>query len=305
MPHDRHSDDPGLRVRIDQGDLVVAPGVFDGFSAMLAQRSNFAAVYLGGYAVSGSRYGLPDAGLVGLREMLDAIAVVRRVCDKPMIADADTGYGGLLNVQHTVREYEALGVSAIQLEDQEMPKRCGHTQGKRVIGANEMAAKIDVAIETRRSDDCLIIARTDSRAALGLDEAIRRGRLYRSAGADVVFVEAPESFDEIARVAAEIEGPLLINVVPRGFRTPETDVAELRRLGFNLAIYPGLLAVAGMGAMDAALERLLARGDVDPDGGPPFSPHELVGFPDVWADEARWQQRYGDLEDAEAPATGS
>lgn len=295
VPNPRNAAAPaGLRDLIRAGGFVAAPGVYDGFSAMLAQRYDFEAVYMSGYSVAASRYGLPDAGLVGMAQMLDAVRVIRRVCDKPLIADADTGYGGLLNVQHTVREYEAAGASAVQLEDQEMPKKCGHTKGKRVVDAEEMAAKIEVAAEARRSDGFLIVARTDSRAGLGLDEALRRGRLYREAGADVVFVEAPQSLEEMERVGAELEGPLLINMVPRNFLTPETPVDRLKEMGFGVAIYPGLMAFPAVGAMQSALERFLVEGEVDPKAGPTISPHDLVGFPAVWADEERWQLRYGD-----------
>lgn len=283
-----------LKDLLDRGTFVAAPGVYDGYSAMLARRYDFGAVYMSGYSVAASRYGLPDAGLVGMSEMLDAVRVIRRVCDKPLIADADTGYGGLLNIQHTVREYEEAGASAIQLEDQEMPKKCGHTKGKRVVEAREMAAKIEVAVEARHGDGFLVVARTDSRASLGLEEAIRRGRLYRKAGADVVFVEAPQSLEELERVGSDLEGPLLVNVVPRGFLTPETSVARLEKMGFGIAIYPGLMAFPAVGAMQEALERFLDGGEADAGAGPTISPHELVGFPAVWEAEERWQRRYED-----------
>lgn len=288
-----------LRDRLSAGPMVVAPGVFDGFSALLAERSGAQAAYLSGYAVAASRYGLPDAGLVGLREMLDAIAVVRGACHAPLVADADTGYGGLLNVQHTVRAYEALGVAAIQLEDQELPKKCGHTQGKRLVPVEEVCAKVAVAAEAR--EEMLVIARTDARALEGLDAALGRARAYRRAGADVLFVEAPESEAELVRVAAELEGPVLVNVVPAGMRTPPLPVARLEELGFALAIYPGVLALAAVGAMHEALQALLATGEqLAPTI--PLDPHELVGFPAVWADEARWQARFGQAAGAQVLA---
>lgn len=289
-----------LREMIESGAFVAAPGVFDGFSAMLAQRSACKAVYMGGYCVAASRWALPDAGIIGLAEMLDAIRVLRRACDKPLIADGDTGYGGLVNIQHTVREYEKAGVNAVHFEDQEMPKRCGHTQGKRVIPAEEMAMKIAVAVETRGSDDFLIIARTDSRQMLGLDEALRRVRLYQEAGADLLFVDAPESFEEVERIAAEGPRPAMINMVPpRDFKTPQISARRLHEMGFALGIYPGMLVSPGLAAMEASLDRFFETGEMDP-AAPGVSPHELVGFPRVWADEARWSARFSPAGEDEA-----
>jgi 2-methylisocitrate lyase-like PEP mutase family enzyme len=279
---------------IEGGEFIAAPGVYDGFSAMIAQRYPFKAVYMGGYCVSASRWGLPDAGLVGLTDMLSALHVIGRVCDKPVIADGDTGYGGLLNVQHTVREFEAAGASALHLEDQEMPKKCGHTQGKRVVATEEMAAKIAVAVESRRSDDFMIIARTDSRQMYDLDEAIARCRDYKEAGADILFIDAPQSLEEVARIGAELPGPLMVNMVPqKGFVTPNASAENLQKMGFSIAHYPGLLATPAMAAMERSLEHFLETGLMDPSAVPSTNPHELVGFPQVWADEARWQDQFG------------
>lgn len=283
-----------LRKMIEGGEFIVAPGVYDGFSAMIAERYPFKAVYMGGYCVAASRWGLPDAGLVGLSEMLEALKVIRRVCAKPVIADGDTGYGGLLNVQHTVREFEAAGASALHLEDQEMPKKCGHTKGKRVVSTEDMAAKIAVAVESRRSDDFMIIARTDSRQMYDLDEAIRRCRVYREAGADVLFIDAPQSLEEVERIGAELPGPLMINMVPqKGFVTPNASAANLERMGFSIAHYPGLLATPAMAAMERSLDHFLETGLMDATALPKTNPHELVGFPAVWADEERWQEQFG------------
>lgn len=282
--------------------LIVAPGVYDGFTTMVAVRHDFPALYIGGYCAAASRWGLPDAGLVGLSEMLDTIDVVARVADRPVIADADTGYGGLLNVRHTVREYEARGVAAIQIEDQEMPKKCGHTRGKRVVPASEMAAKVEVAVAARRHDDTLIIARTDARATDGLDAAIERCRLYHRAGADVCFVDAPESVDELRRIAAGVDAPLMVNMVPPqpGFLGLDAAVDELREIGFSLAIYPGALASPALAAMHASLRELATTGRqpapapvtaAPSEGG---SSHDLTGFAEVWALEAAWNARYAD-----------
>ena len=282
-----------LRKMIEGGEFITAPGVYDGLSAMIAERYPFKALYISGYCVAASRWGLPDAGLVGLSQTLDALAVIRRVTEKPLIMDGDTGYGGLLNVQHTVREIEAAGAAAIQLEDQEMPKKCGHTKGKRVVDAEEMAAKISVAAEARRSDDFLVIARTDSRQMFDLDEAIRRCRLYKDAGADILFVDAPQSLEEVERIGQELPGPLMVNMVPqKGFVTPEASAENLKQMGYAIAIYPGLLLSPALGAMERAIGHFLDHGLVDPDAVPAASPHDLVGFPAVWADEERWQKRF-------------
>lgn len=284
-----------LRKMIEGGEFIVAPGVYDGFSAMIAARSPFKAVYMGGYCVAASRWGLPDAGLVGLSQMLDALKVIRRVCSKPVIADGDTGYGGLLNVQHTVREFEAAGASALHLEDQEMPKKCGHTQGKRVIPTEEMAAKIAVAVESRRTDELMIIARTDSRQMYDLDEAIARCRVYKEAGADILFIDAPQSLEEVVRIGAELPGPLMVNMVPqKGFVTPNAAAENLEKMGFSIAHYPGMLASPAMAAMERSLEYFLDTGLMTPDAAPNTNPHELVGFPAVWEDEARWQEKFGE-----------
>ena len=285
-----------LRELIDRGEFIAAPGVYDGFSGMIASRYPFKAVYMGGYCVSASRWGLPDAGLIGLRDMLEALAVIRRVCPHPVIADGDTGYGGLLNVQHTVRSFEEAGAAAVHLEDQEMPKKCGHTKGKRVIETEEMAAKVAVVVEARGSDDFLIIARTDSRQMYDIDHAIERCRAYKDAGADVLFIDAPESLDEVRQIGAELPGPLMVNMVPRGggFRTPAASAENLKEMGFSIAHYPGLLAFPAMGAMQASLKHYQEHGMADPEQGPGIDPHDLVGFPPVWEDEERWQGRFGD-----------
>jgi 2-methylisocitrate lyase-like PEP mutase family enzyme len=277
-----------------QQSMVVAPGAYDGFSALLGQRSAFPALYISGYCVSASRHGLPDAGLIGLADMLDAVRVVRRCCAKPLIVDADTGYGGLLNVQHTVREYEAAGASAIQIEDQEMPKKCGHTQGKRVVSQEDMVAKITVAVEARRSDDFLVIARTDTLATHGFDEALRRCGAYRAAGADLVFIDAIETEAQMRQLGAMFPKACMVNVTPaKHFMTPQTATAQLSDMGFAVAIFPGLLAVPAMAAMERSLDHLARTGQSDPADMPTVSPHELVGFPAVWSDESRWQQRFG------------
>ena len=208
--------------------------------------------------------------------------------DTPLIADADTGYGGLLNVQRTVRGYEAAGVAAIQIEDQEMPKKCGHTPGRRVVPAEDMVLKIKVAVEARRHAETMIVARTDARTALGLDEALRRARLYEQAGADIIFVESPESEAELERIGREVQKPLLANMVEFG-KTPRVEAARLKDWGFDLAIYPGLGFSVAAEAMRQAWEHLKATGTSKGMNVPQFTGmHELMGFPEVWEFEKRW-----------------
>ena len=232
-----------LRRLLEDGELVVAPGIFDGLSAHLVRRMGFLAGYLTGAGVAAAGFGLPDIGLVGMAEMADRVSMATGVLGEiPLIADADTGYGPPPSVARTVRAYERAGVAAIQLEDQAFPKRCGHLPGKELVSADEYLAKLGAALDART--DALIIARTDARAVLGLDAAIERGNAYAAAGADVIFVEAPRTVEEITVIAREITAPKLINVVAGGL-TPEVDPPMLRELGYSIVIYPttALLAV--------------------------------------------------------------
>jgi 2-methylisocitrate lyase-like PEP mutase family enzyme len=213
-----------------------------------------------GAGVCASGYGLPDIGLLTLTEMAERAAVLAGLLDIPLIGDADTGYGSPINVVRTVREYELAGVAAIQLEDQVFPKRCGHLSGKAVVDAGEFAPVLQAALEARRDPDTVIVARTDARAVLGIDEAIRRAKLYASIGADVIFVEAPQSVEEIEQIAAEVDAPLLLNVVPGGL-TPEVDHRRLAELGYRVAIHPGVALAA---VVPAAIEALSGLRDQTP-----------------------------------------
>lgn len=273
-----------LRELLKQPGLIRAPGVFDGLGAHLVRSAGFAAAYLTGAGVSVSGYGLPDIGLVTGTEMADRAAMIVQASGLPVIADADTGYGNELNVARTVRAYEQAGVAAIQLEDQVFPKRCGHLAGKDVIGTGEFTGKLRAALDARQADT-LIIARTDAIATAGIDEAIDRANKYAAEGADVIFVEAPESRAEIERVAAEVSAPLLFNVVPGG-RSPAISDAELERLGFRIAIYPVALLGPAAGAMASALARMGGREIAEPTG--PAGIFELVGLGE-WLE---LQQRY-------------
>jgi 2-methylisocitrate lyase-like PEP mutase family enzyme len=241
-----------LRELLAGDELIVAPGVFDGISAALVAKLGFAAAYMTGAGVCASGQGLPDVGLLTLTEMAQHASVLAGLLDVPLIADADTGYGSPINVVRTVREYERAGVAGIQLEDQVFPKRCGHLAGKDVISADEFALALQAAVEARRDPDTVMIARTDARAPLGIDEAIRRANRYAQIGADVIFVEAPQSIDEIEQIAAEVSAPLLLNVVPGG-RTPEIDAARLAALGYRIAIHPGVVLAA---VVPAAIQSL-------------------------------------------------
>ena len=283
---------PRLKDILKRGDFLVAPGVFEMISARIADRIGFKALYMTGYGVSGSHLGLADAGLVTFRDMVERARTIAEGTSAPLIADADTGFGGLLNVRQTVRGYEAAGVQAIQIEDQEMPKKCGHTPNRRVIPAADMCRKIEVAVAARQRDDTLIIARTDSRTALGLDEAIKRGQAYAKAGADIVFVEAPETEAEFERVGGEIDAWLLANMVPTG-KSPVVAADRLKAYGFNVAIYP----VAGMTVACAAIEAnyryLSEHGSTDGTPVPAYTMtqlHELMGFPDIWEFERRYAE---------------
>jgi carboxyvinyl-carboxyphosphonate phosphorylmutase len=276
-----------LRELLAGDELIVAPGVYDGISAALVARLGFSAAYMTGAGVSASGYGLPDIGLVSLGEMADRARMIAGTLEIPLIADADTGYGSPINVVRTVRESERAGVAGIQLEDQVFPKRCGHLAGKEVVAAERFRAVLEAAVEARGDPDTVIVARTDARAPLGLDEAIARGRRYAEAGADLIFVEAPESAEEIETIAREIDAPLLINMVAGG-RTPELPRERLAELGFRMVIYPvAALAAAAQGAADA-LAPLAGKGAIDawPD---PAGFFELLGL-------GTWQEvgeRYG------------
>jgi 2,3-dimethylmalate lyase len=243
-----------LSERLRQPGLVVAPGVYDLVSAKLADQAGFEALYMSGFSVVASHLGFPDAGLATYSDMVGRVRQIVEGTATPLIADGDTGYGGLLNVEHTVRGYEASGAQAIQLEDQEFPKKCGHTPSRRVIPLADAARKIKVAAQARSSKDFKIIARTDARTAHGLDEALRRGEAFLKAGADIVFIESPESVEEMERIGQTFDAPLLANMVEGG-RTPILSRSELEKLRYKIAIYP----VAGLLAATSALQSVYAH----------------------------------------------
>lgn len=266
-----------LRELLAGGELIVAPGVFDGISAALVGKLGFAAAYMTGAGVCASSQGLPDIGLLTLTEMAERASVLARLLEVPLIADADTGYGSPINVVRTVREYERAGVAAIQLEDQVFPKRCGHLAGKDVIDVEQFALALQAAIEARQDPDTVIIARTDARAPLRIEEAIRRANRYAQVGADVIFVEAPQSVEEIEQIAAEVDAPLLLNVVPGGL-TPEIAQARLAELGYRIAIHPGVALAAVVPAAIEALNKLRETTPSLSDAVSPESFFDLFGL---------------------------
>ena len=250
---------PNLRPRLAKKELLVAPGVFDGISARIADQMGFEALYMTGYGTVASHLGLPDAGIATFSDMVGRVAVIANGATTPLIADGDTGYGGLLNVQYSVRGYEAAGAIAIQLEDQEFPKKCGHMLGRRVVPIEDMVDKIKVAVASRDDKNFLIIARTDARTTLGLDEALRRADAYAKAGADILFVESPESIEEMRTIGRSFDRPLVANMVEGG-RTPVADRMTLEELGYSIAIYPAFGFLAAGDALRNAYSYLKDHG---------------------------------------------
>ena len=273
-----------LRSALAARRFVSAPGVFDLISARIADAMGFAALYMTGYGTVASHLGLPDAGLATYSDMVGRVAQICRITATPLIADADTGYGGLLNVQHTVRGYEEAGAAAVQIEDQEFPKKCGHTPGRRVIATADMVRKIEVAVEARRDPNLLIIARTDARTSLGLDEALARGKAYEAAGADVLFIESPESEAEMARIGSSFARPVLANMVDGG-RTPVLSRDKLQALGYAVAIFPGTGFLAAGAALASVYRTIRDTGSSAGVSAPLYDFMEfskLMGFEAVW-----------------------
>jgi 2-methylisocitrate lyase-like PEP mutase family enzyme len=280
-----------LKAHLASGKLISAPGVYDMISAKIADRMGFDALYMTGYGVVASYLGLADAGIATYTDMVNRVTQFGRVTTTPMICDGDTGYGGLLNVAHTVRGYEAAGACAIQLEDQEFPKKCGHMLGRRVVAAEDMAQKIRVAVDARSDANFQIIARTDARTTLGLDEALRRAELYARAGADLLFIESPESVEEMEKIGRSFDLPLVANMVEGG-RTPVLSADELTRIGYRLAIFPALGFLSAGAALQSAYSGLKEKGssvgvNVPLHDFQAFS--QLMGFDEI----AAFDKKYG------------
>lgn len=281
-----------LRSLIAAGRLVVAPGAHNGLSAKLVEQAGFPVVYMSGSGVANTLTGGADVGLLTMTEMVQMARLVSQAVDLPVISDADTGYGNAVNVMRTVREFEAAGVAAIHIEDQVSPKRCGSVAGKEVIGVDEMAGRIRAAVDARTDPDFLIIARTDARGPLGLDEAIRRGRLYAEAGADMIFPDALLSEEEYRRFASEVPGPKLLNLGGYGRKrtTPKMPFAAIDRMGYAVTILPLAALRAGVKAMMDFLAEL-ARDGIEAEkrqiiglaGHPVENWYEFTGMSDVRA----------------------
>ncbi len=267
----------------ERGEFVSAPGVFDPLSARIAETSGAKVLYMTGYGVSASLLGKPDAGLVSYREMVDRVRSICDVTRAPLIADGDTGFGGLANVRQAVQGYESAGASVIQLEDQEYPKRCGHTRNRKVIPVEDMVRKVKVAVASRNSRDFMIMARTDARTEHGLDEALRRAEAYMNAGADILFIESPESTEEMQRITECFpEVPKLANMVGGG-KTPLLADDELKRLGYQIVIHPVYLLGAAVAAMQSATRVLIKDGTEGQASADLNQLNDLVDFPAVWA----------------------
>ena len=277
--------------RLAEPGLIVAPGVYEMVSLRLADRMNFDALYMTGYGTVASLLGLPDAGLATYTEMIGRVSAMAGMAKTPLIADGDTGYGGLLNVRHTVRGYEAAGAVAIQLEDQEFPKKCGHTPGRRVIPMKDMVKKIEVAVASRTDPHFKIIARTDARTTLGLDEALKRGEAYARAGADILFIESPETQEEMMQIGKTFPNhPLIANMVEKG-RTPVLTKTELEQLGYKIAIFPVTALLASVQAMTQVYEHFKSSGSSVQNPVELYDFAELsklMGFEDVWDFEKRF-----------------
>jgi 2-methylisocitrate lyase-like PEP mutase family enzyme len=280
---------PIVRQKLKAKQFFVAPGLQDAISAVIAERVGFEVVYGTGYWTTASAYGLPDAGIATYSQMLERMAMLARKTSGALIADADTGYGGLLNVHHTVRGYEAAGVSVIQLEDQEFPKKCGHTPYKRLVPAADMAEKIKVACEARQdAENFLIIARTDARASEGMDGTLRRLEAYAQAGADILFPEALHGEEEMRTACSAFDLPVMANMADGGL-TPILPAKVLEQIGYAFAIYPSMPSLVAAAAMEQALRQLKETGDYSDLPLFDFKTFcSLIGFEDVWAFEKKW-----------------
>lgn len=279
---------PILRQKLESGKFFVVPGIQDMITAAIANKVGFDIVYGTGYWLTASAWGLPDAGIATYTEMLNRMTTLVRTSDSAVIADGDTGYGGLLNVHHTVKGYEAAGVTCIQLEDQEFPKKCGHTPFRRCIPVEDMVDKIKVAVDARESEDFLIIARSDARQSEGFDALMRRMEAYDKAGAHVIFPEALESEEEMAKACSLFDKPVMANMA-NGGSTPIPNASVLEEIGYAYAIYPSLTSLVAATAMEKCLRDLKDHGIGEPEGIFNFKEFcGLIGFNEVWDFEKKW-----------------
>jgi 2-methylisocitrate lyase-like PEP mutase family enzyme len=281
-----------LSLRLHRPPILIAPGVYDALTALIAERAGFEALYVSGAGIAYSRLGRPDIGLVGMSEIVQTVALIRDRVGSPLIVDADTGYGNALNVQRTVRLLERAGANAIQIEDQDFPKRCGHLDDKALIPAQEMAGKVKAAVDARTSRDTLIIARTDAVTVEGFEGAMARAALYRDAGADMLFVEAPRQREELARIGTKFgqSVPLMANMVEGG-KTPMLPASELQALGFALVIFPGGIVRTLAKAAEEFYASLKVHGSTEPFRARMFdfeAINRLLGTPEMLERGARY-----------------
>jgi 2-methylisocitrate lyase-like PEP mutase family enzyme len=286
--------DSRLKDRLASGKFLAIPGVFDMMSLLMVEKVGFDAVYASGYWTAASHLGIPDVGLATYTDFINRFSLYVKHSSAPLIADADTGFGGLLNVAHTVKGYEDAGISAIQIEDQEFPKKCGHTPHRRVVPIDDMVQKIRVAVDTRDTDNFLVIARTDARSGLGLDEALRRGEAYAKAGADILFIESPQSEEEMAKICSSFDVPCLANM-SNGGHTPMLSTQQLTEIGYSLAIYPAMASLAMLNVIEKSLTTLKDKGLCETDDIPLYEFNQFckdIGFDEVHT----FEKKYGRYE---------
>ena len=286
-----------LKTRLAGDKITVAPGIYDALSGLLVEQAGFSTAYLSGASLAYTRFGRPDIGLIGMREVADTVTVIRERIDIELVVDGDTGYGNALNVMRTVKEFERAGASAIQLEDQDLPKRCGHLNGKTLVSASEMIGKLKAAVDTRVDQDTLIIARTDAIAVEGFECALERAEKYLEAGADVLFVEAPENRDQMEKMNFQFSNrvPLLANMVEGG-KTPISGADDLEELGYSIVIFPGGTVRAVSFAMQEYMGQLKKTGSTDLWRNRMFDFrgfNDLIGTPEM----LKKGERYADTKD--------
>ena len=284
-----------LKTRLAGDKITVAPGIYDALSGLLVEQAGFSTAYLSGASLAYTRFGRPDIGLIGMREVADTVTVIRERIDIELVVDGDTGYGNALNVMRTVKEFERAGASAIQLEDQDLPKRCGHLNGKTLVSASEMVGKLKAAVDTRVDQDTLIIARTDAIAVEGFECALERAEKYLEAGADVLFIEAPENRDQMEKMNFQFSGrvPLLANMVEGG-KTPISGADDLEELGYSIVIFPGGTVRAVSFAMQEYMGKLKKTGSTDLWRNRMFDFrgfNDLIGTPEMLAKGERYADR--------------
>jgi len=282
-------DHPRLTELMVSGKSIVAPGVYDMISARLAEQAGFEALYISGYGISASHLGLPDVGLMTFTDMVERVRVIAKSVRIPVIADADTGYGGLINLRHTVRAFEDAGVAAIQIEDQVFPKRCAHAKDVKVIEMQNMVRKIEVACDSRKNSEFLIVTRTDSLPEYGIDDAIRRAGAYADAGADIIFIENAKDLAQMQKICREVSAPLMVKMIPDNGMAA-SDSKTLEDLGYSVIIYPSLGFLAAGAAMKAGFKELREQGSVRAQLLENFDDFcTMLGFDEIYEFEDRWK----------------